>query len=155
MQPTWLHLADLKKIRCHCRFWRLFYVAILAGPPIWPQWWWDVWMSAIQNLKKAQPKSVYKILKCNLTQSFTYLYLCIWTHLANSFPLPVSLGSSLLALSLTLDLCWKFRSAPVTTAKSPTVQRQRAVANHWQNLVCTAPPSTMEDRIVCQLHFHC
>lgn len=48
---------------------------------------------------------IYKILKCNLPQSFTYLYLCIRTYLANSFSLSVSLVSSLLALSLALLLC--------------------------------------------------
>lgn len=71
------------------------------------------------------------------------------------FFLSACLFSLRFALRFFRTVSRKFRSAPVTTAKSPIVWRQGAVTNHWQNLVCIALPSTMEDKIVCQLHFHC
>lgn len=67
-----------------------------------------------------------------MTQSFTCQNL---TPQANYFSLSVSLVSSLLSSSLILSSAVqffktvrrKFRSAPVTSAKSPIVQRQMAV----------------------------
>lgn len=75
--------------------------------------------------------------------------------LANSFSLSVSLVSSLLLSSAVQNSEEKVQVSTGNNSKVTIVPRQRAVTNHWQNLVCIALPSTMEDKIVCQLHFHC
>lgn len=96
-----------------------------------------------------------------MTQSFTCQNL---TPQANYFSLSVSLVSSLLSSSLILSSAVqffktvrrKFRSAPVTTAKSPIVRRQMAVTKITDKTLCVFHSWVQwEDKIVCQLHFHC
>lgn len=83
------------------------------------------------------------VLHTSLSKFFC-LYLCsVFSFLLHSS-----------AVQFFKTLRRKLRSAGVT-AKSPVVRRQRDLTNHCQNLVCIALPYTIEDKIACQLHFHC